>query len=85
VPREGAIIFCDIVGKLAVLRVECQGRMGRVGVRVDAVSLGFTRTIALEAGIASRWYCSRNRNELEARHDSSRAHTSGDRGRGWRI
>jgi hypothetical protein len=30
-PREGAIIFRDIVGKLAVLRIECDkcGRAGR--------------------------------------------------------
>jgi hypothetical protein len=28
VPREGAVIFRDIAGKLAVLRVECEGRMG---------------------------------------------------------
>jgi hypothetical protein len=30
-PREGAIIFCDIVGKLDVLTVECDkcGRFGR--------------------------------------------------------
>src|SRR5215475_5752019 len=30
-PREGAIIFCDLVGKLDVLNVECDkcGRRGR--------------------------------------------------------
>jgi hypothetical protein len=29
-PREGAIIFRDIVGKLGVLRIECD-RFGRAG------------------------------------------------------
>jgi hypothetical protein len=33
-PREGTIIFRDLVGKLAVLRIECDncGRAGRYGV-----------------------------------------------------
>jgi hypothetical protein len=32
-PRDGAIIFCDLVGKLDVLNVECEkcGRRGRYG------------------------------------------------------
>jgi hypothetical protein len=29
-PRDGAIIFNDLIGKLEVLRIECQ-KCGRVG------------------------------------------------------
>ena len=40
-PRDGAIIFCDIVGKLAVLRIICDkcGRSGQY--RVDRLIIRY--------------------------------------------
>lgn len=49
-PRDGAIILCNLIGKLAVLRIECEVKDARLIMRygIDAKLFEWTDEIAAD-------------------------------------